>query len=517
MDITTDLEGLLCSRGAAPFLFIGSGFSRRYLGLEDWDGLLSKFCVTGTPYNYFKSSADQNIPKAARLLAEDFHSAWWKDDAYELSREKYGDKVLNKTSPLRIEISNYLQEISKSAANTPAYNEEIQLLKKCDVDGIITTNWDCFLENNIFPSYKTYIGQNELLFSNTLNIGEIYKIHGCCTKPESLVLTDTDYNDFNERNAYLASKLITIFVEHPIIFIGHSLTDPNIRSILKSISMCVGQRNMNNLQNNLIFIDRRQPTSGPVIENAYLNYDSINIPIKVVKSADFCPIYSTIGKLERKLPARVLRFCKERVFEIVKATTPEKQISVINFEDVKDPNSVEVVFGIGVVSHFGDHGYDSIKADELFEDLVFNGKDYAPKKIIEITLQSLSSKTKFAPVYKYLRALGITSKKEYETLGINLDKILRYAPEDFSALGNREIPTKYHNCTTKYFLDSASESEISTLLPLLPNPDPDTIESYLQDNFENIMASKYKYHFRRIMAFYDFIKFGFSPEKEPNL
>lgn len=35
--ITEKLAALLASNAGAPFLFVGSGFSRRYIGLEQWD------------------------------------------------------------------------------------------------------------------------------------------------------------------------------------------------------------------------------------------------------------------------------------------------------------------------------------------------------------------------------------------------------------------------------------------------------------------------------------------------
>lgn len=96
------LVDIFRSRSAGPFLFLGSGFSRRYLGLEDWRGLLSKFCVAGKPFEYYLSAANGNYPKVAALLAKDFNEYWWAAPEYA-GNVDYG-------------VSNYASSFRKLAA-----------------------------------------------------------------------------------------------------------------------------------------------------------------------------------------------------------------------------------------------------------------------------------------------------------------------------------------------------------------------------------------------------------------
>lgn len=186
MSIKEKLVDIFRTRTAGPFLFLGSGFSRRYLGLEDWRGLLNKFCVTGKPFEYYLAAANGHYPTIASILSKDFNEYWWSSDEYKNNVDRFKSKVVDETSALRIEICNYLTTLDQSKAVESDYREEVELLAGLNVDGVITTNWDMFVEQ-LFPEHRTYIGQEQLLFSNPQEIGEIYKIHGCSTVPSSLV------------------------------------------------------------------------------------------------------------------------------------------------------------------------------------------------------------------------------------------------------------------------------------------------------------------------------------------
>ena len=188
--------------GHHPFLFVGSGISKRYLNSEKWDELLKFFCteLNGNEfqYNVYASQLDEDDyygqqPAIASLLEKDYNHTVLTSPKYEIFRKEYRNELQNKVSALKIAISNHLSKYT-----LPKENIEIELLKKLSIrsiSGVITTNYDTMLDE-LFPKFTTYIGQEELIFANITGIGEIYKIHGSLTDPKSLVLTSKDYELF---------------------------------------------------------------------------------------------------------------------------------------------------------------------------------------------------------------------------------------------------------------------------------------------------------------------------------
>ncbi|GEK31727.1 hypothetical protein KZO01_20360 [Kurthia zopfii] len=355
MDIEDKLLLHLSKITTAPFLFIGSGFSKRYLDTESWEGLIRRFCeLVPQGFGYYRSTSNSKWDIAAQMIAEDFHQIWWSDDRYSDSRKKFEEYATKKNSPLKIEISNYLKSKSYEYGIDKQNDIEINYLKEAVIDGIITTNWDTLLEQIFYEEEMTvYIGQKKLLFSNNLGVNEIYKIHGCSTEPDSLVLTNDDYEEFTSRNAYLASKLLTIFVEHPIIFIGYSISDTNIIQILESITACLDSTNINDLKDRLIFVDRAGGASESFQEST-ITINGLTIPITRVVTDKYEKVYRPLTTIKRKFSTKKLRQMKSEMYELIKHNDPKGKMKVINlYEGEVENDNIEFVVGFGM-NHFAE-------------------------------------------------------------------------------------------------------------------------------------------------------------------
>lgn len=508
------LEALQKSE-SSPFLFIGSGFSRRYFGLPQWDELLKNFCTDEYEYDELFASANGKLPNLAGFLADRYHDRWWKSKEFEKNRNDYkannnGLRFKSKSSALRYEISNFINTLYKT--NSILLREEVDLLKKINVDGIITTNWDCLLEE-LFPDHEVYIGQEDLLFSNTQSVGEIYKIHGCASHYDSLVLTDSDYQDFHKLNPYLAAKLITIFVEHPVIFVGYSMQDENIIALLSSIVSVLDQEKLSRLSRNLIFLQRAngKPAS---IQDYTLQFTERNIPATLVKTDDYSPVYQAIAEIEKKIPVKLLRIYKKQFYEIVSSTQPSRRMHVINEGQLSKDSEIQFVAGLTVASDARSSvGYKGIKAIDLFNDLL-NDSDLNSKSVLEYSIPSFSKATKYIPIFKHLKNIGVTNKADSSLKTYDLkDRLPQEGAEFYQTKTSKErYKRDASNMTCAQIIKGFDAGIAAAFLPFVEDSKLDlpAIEKFLIKNASQLVDGPRSTPFRKLACFYDWKKNGFS-------
>jgi hypothetical protein len=502
---------------SSPFLFVGSGFSKRYIGLENWEDLLRLFCNGLKPYEYYVSKSNGTLQGVATQISSDFNELWWSSPDYLEEREKQQDLITGPSSALKISMANHIQSLSTDDVSDPVLIDEIELLSNSNIDGIITTNWDSFLEK-LFPEYKVYVGQEELISSAPLSIAEIYKIHGCCSDPNSMVVTSSDYKDFDEKNAYLAAKLITLFVEHPIVFIGYSLSDPNVVALLNSIVKCLTQSGIEMIKNNLIFVQRLKEGRTEGISDTIMALDGVQLPVKSVTSGSFVPIYEAITSIDRKIPANILRHCKEQFYTLVKENDPHGKMSVVDWETIEDKNNIEFFAGIGVVSNkLSILGYSSFTAEDLFLRFINNERDYDPKQLVEITLPLLSKRRGFVPIYKFLNEAGISSKDDYNLSGLELESLLA---KDYKKYQSNAYKRSYEiNCKDKSISEIIADNQpykACYYIPFLPVAElnASVLEEFIVTNQSLLNDSNYSTYYRKLICMVDFLKFGWSYDAE---
>lgn len=406
------IEDIVERFNTTPFLFVGSGITRRYLGLPDWDGLLEIFAkiVNDDEYSYrsYVNKAKNGeckaglMPKIAELIEKDFNEKWFSDceirtgDAIGLQQVKDG------ISPFKVELALYIKNQSQQ---NDSYLEEMELLSRIsekNIAGVITTNYDTFLEEH-FKGYTNYIGQNQLVFSAIQGIAEIYKIHGSIEKPDTIVINEHDYVKFEKYSAYLAAKLMTIFMEYPIIFMGYSISDTNIQNIIKSIVVCLDDEQLHKLEDRFIFIEYSKGMVGIEVSTYTIMVEGRPLHMKKIKLDDYKQLYYALQGKKSKLPMKILRRFKEEIYEYSVTSVPTSKLRVAEIEDERIEDE-ELVIDIVKRADIGLKGLSGINGNEWYRDIVLGDIGFSDDDLLKYALPKLLQENSGKlPVNKYLK------------------------------------------------------------------------------------------------------------------
>ncbi|QDW20478.1 SIR2 family protein [Flavobacterium sp. KBS0721] len=335
-----------------PILFIGTGISLRYLkNSYTWDGLLSKIALelTGNPEYYLdvKSHCHTNSTfdylKIANIIEEKFNSTLQEDrnGKFKHINDVFYEKMKNSISISRFKI--YIAELFSKIEFRDEMLEELKDLKKIrkNIGSVITTNYDGLIEN-IFEFTKL-IGNN-ILLSNPY--GSVYKIHGCFENPEKIIITNNDYEAFDNKFELIRAQLLSLFIHNPIVFLGYSVGDENIKKILKTIFSYVEPNSelATKIKNNFLLVEYGKDIDDLTIsEHDIVLEGDLTIRINKIKTDDFSSIYNSISDLQLPVSALDIR----KVQNIVKEMYAGGDIKVSITEDLDTLKNGEKILAIG--------------------------------------------------------------------------------------------------------------------------------------------------------------------------
>lgn len=320
---------VLKEKNEYPIVFIGSGISKRYLkDFPSWEELLEKCWLeageTGEFYAYLntlrKSLREENpdvndgeikyltnilagteieqIYNNAFLGGKVFIDNFTQKDAYKLDISPFKRMLANKFSNYSI-----IEEMESELTLFKKFLNKAQIM--------MTTNYDPLIEdsfNSVNPrnGIKKYVGQSGF-FEQTLGWAELYKLHGSVEKPESIVISKADYDLFEKNSILISAKIISLLINSPIIFLGYSLTDMNIRKIIRDFSSSLTPSEIKNMGSRIIIVEFEEGKHN--IEEYQYYENDLGCEYTVLKTDNFKELYNKLSEINQGIsPAEVRRY-----------------------------------------------------------------------------------------------------------------------------------------------------------------------------------------------------------------
>ncbi|WP_413286808.1 SIR2 family protein [Bacillus mojavensis] len=340
------LKQYITKMNSRPILFVGSGFSQRYINSPTWKQLLIRLINDNPeikmPIQFFIQNYEGNYAKIGSELVGYYQTYAWKNHKDEKNFPPFLFDSTSKSIHLKYKIARILIEhLEQFDPENHVFKAEIELIKKLNPHAIITTNYDNLLET-LFPKFESIVGQQVIQQKKSTNIGHILKIHGSVDDCNSIIIEQQDYENFRDNHIYLIAKLFTYFMEHPIIFIGYSLNDENIKSILYNVKRIIGPET-EPLINNMWFIDWSRepinPNETPMTEKSIPVGQGESVRLNYIKLYTYEKLYKAL--YQDSVDIGILKEIEETVYNVVKSDSiTNLEVDIVSLKRLTDRDSL---------------------------------------------------------------------------------------------------------------------------------------------------------------------------------
>lgn len=484
-----------------PVLFIGTGMSLRYLkNSYTWDDLLKKIAIdlTGDTRYYLdlkydcKDGKKYKYNKIASNLEENFNKILKSDkpENFNHINDIFYENMKNGISLSRFKI--YISSLLKGLEFKEDMLEELDELKKVrkNIGSIITTNYDTLIEE-IFD-FKPLIG-NDILLSNPY--GALYKIHGCITNPDKIIITENDYIEFNKKYELIRAQLLSLFMHNPIIFIGYNLDDDNIKNLLKTIFTYIEPNSVEaeKIRGNFLLVEYEKDSTNTEISEYDIDTEDFGrIRINKIKTDNYIAIYKELSEIHLPVSAMDIR----KVQNIMHEIQIGGKIKVAITEDVDSLGNEDKILVIGTEKSIN---FKYMKSGELINNY-FTIIEESNTQIISLIDIFTIPKTQYFPIFGFDR---ITNNLETAS---KLKKQQKANLQKFKQNINQVCKTAY---TSIEEINSATEiapsNKISAIIwsVLEDKISLESLEIYLKSQ-----EDKNNTDYRKLLCAYDFKKYS---------
>lgn len=486
-----------------PVLFIGTGFSLRYLkNSYTWDGLLKKiiFELYGNNEKYLdiKSNCEERgkykYDRIASIIEKEFNEKLINDrnGKFKKINDIFYQKMDNEENLSRFKI--YISELLRDNELKEDKTEEISYLKRArkNIGSIITTNYDSFIEE-IFE-FTPLIG-NDILLSNPY--GSVYKIHGCVKDPLKIIISSEDYKSFNERYELIRAQLLSLFIHNPIIFMGYNIGDDNIKSILKTIFtyVALNTKESEKIRENFLLVEYEENSNNKDVVEHDIEIEGFStIRINKLKTDDFKSIYKSLSDLHLPISAMDIRKVQNVVHEIYSGGKIEVHFTE-NIDSLKNGDKIIAIGSSKTIT------YKYHTVSEMIQKY-FSIIEESNIGIISLIEKHKIQGNQFFPIFGF--TLINSNLKNLKELKIQQINNLRDNIKRIKEKNKRCIHTKIDDILEDNTIAESYKYDMILLALYNDQLDLREVEDYLKGyNYEERKTTNY----RKLLCMYDFKKY----------